>query len=195
MQTYYVQIADGQNNFDPNYSSSAFGPGFKPEHLSPLMSRMRFRPSPAFAFDFNVEYDVNFKQLRRTSTAANIRTPRFQLTGGWTRSVRLAEDPAERTVGSHTLRGNAMIEVLPRRLTLEGSADYDLVNDLLWQMRGQIRYSVQCCGFVVEHIRYNWNGRDEVQWRFNLELANIGAMGNFQGVDAPASRQGLGGYR
>ena len=41
MQTYYVQIADGQNNFDPNYSSSAFGPGFKPEHLSPLMSRMQ----------------------------------------------------------------------------------------------------------------------------------------------------------
>jgi hypothetical protein len=195
MQTYYVQIAEGQNNFDPNYSSSAFGPGFRPEHLSPLMSRMRFRPSPAFAFDFNVEYDVNFEQLRRMSTAANIRTPRFQLTGGWTRSVRLAEDPAERTVGSHTIRGNGVFEILPRRLTVEGSADYDLVNDLLWQMRGQLRYSVQCCGFAVEHIRYNWNGRDEVQWRFSLELANIGAMGNFQGVDAGGSRQGLGGYR
>jgi LPS-assembly protein len=195
MQTYYVQIAEGQNNFDPNYSSSAFGPGFKPEHLSPLMSRMRLRPTPAFAFDFNVEYDVNFNQLRRTSTAANIQTPRVQLRAGWTRSVRLAEDPAERTVGSHTLRGSGAFEILPRRLTLEGSADYDLVNDLLWQMRGQIRYSVQCCGFTVEHIRYNWNGRDEVQWRFNVELANIGAMGNFQGADAPASRQGLGGYR
>jgi hypothetical protein len=34
-----------------------------------------------------------------------------------------------------------------------------------------------------------------VQWRFNLELANIGSMGNFQGVDAAGSRQGLGGYR
>ena len=43
MQTYYVQIADGQNNFDPNYSSSAFGPGFKPEHLSPLLSRLRLQ--------------------------------------------------------------------------------------------------------------------------------------------------------
>ncbi len=195
MQTYYVQIADGQNNFDPNYSSSAFGPGFKPEHLSPLMSRMRFRPAPAFAFDFNVEYDVNFNQLRRTSTAANIRAPRLQLTAAWTRSVRLAEDPAERTVGSHTIRGNGVFEILPRRLTLEGSADYDLVNDMLWQMRGQLRYSVQCCGFSIEHIRYNWNGRDEVQWRFKLELANIGSMGSFQGVDAGASRQGLAGYR
>jgi hypothetical protein len=195
MQTYYVQISEGQNNFDPNYSSSAFGPGYKPEHLSPLMSRMRFRPTPAFAFDFNVEYDVNFRQFRRESTAANIRLPRFELTGAWTRSVRLAEDPAERDTTSHTLRGSTVLELLPKRLTVEGSADYDLVNDLLWQMRGLLRYSVQCCGFSVEHIRYNWNGRDEVQWRFNLELANIGSMGNFQGVDAAGRRQGLGGYR
>jgi LPS-assembly protein len=195
MQTYYVQIAEGQNNFDPNYSSSAFGPGFKPEHLSPLMSRMRFRPTPAWAFDFNIEYDVNFNQFRRESAAANIRKTRFQLTGAWTRSVRLAEDPAQRTVGSHTLRGNGVFEILPRRLTLEGSAAYDLVNDMLWQMRGEIRYSVQCCGFSIENIRYNWNGRDEVQWRFKLELANIGSMGSFQGVDAASSRQGLGGYR
>jgi lipopolysaccharide assembly outer membrane protein LptD (OstA) len=195
MQTYYVQIAEGQNNFDPNYSSSAFGPGFKPEHLSPLMSRMRFRPTPAWAFDFNVEYDVNFNQFRRESAAANVRLPRFQLQGAWTRSVRLSEDPAQRTVGSHTIRGNGVFEILPRRLTLEGSADYDLVNDMLWQMRGELRYSVQCCGFSIENIRYNWNGRDEVQWRFKLELANIGAMGNFQGVDAASSRQGLAGYR
>jgi LPS-assembly protein len=195
MQTYYVQISDGQNNFDPNYSSSAFGPGQTPEHLSPLMSRMRFRPAPRFSFDFNVEYDVNYKQVRRTSVSGNIGTRRLLVNGGWTRSVRLAEDPAQRDTTSHTLRGNAVIELLPKRLTVEGSADYDLLNDLLWQMRGLVRYSVQCCGFSVEHIRYNWNGRDEVQWRFNLELANIGSMGNFQGVGAAASRQGLGGYR
>jgi LPS-assembly protein len=195
MQTYYVQIADGQSNFDPNYSSSAFGPGFKPEHLSPLMSRMRLKPTPGFSFDFNVEYDVNFQQIRRTTVAGNLNRPRLSLNGGWSRSVRLAEDPAERTVGAHSLRGNATFALVPKRLTVEGSADYDLVNDLLWQMRGQIQYSVQCCGFSVEYIRYNWNGRDEKQWRFNLQLANIGSMGNFLGVGADGGRQGLAGYR
>ena len=84
---------------------------------------------------------------------------------------------------------------MPKRLTLEGSADYDLSTDVLWQMRGQVRYSVQCCGFSVEYIRYDWNGRNERQWRFNLELANIGSMGNFMGADAAGGRQGLGGYR
>ena len=55
---------------------------------------------------------------------------------------------------------------------------------------------VQCCGFVVEYNRFNWNGREEEQWRFNLELANIGSIGNFLGQDAVAGgRQGFGGYR
>ena len=77
-------------------------------------------------------------------------------------------------MGAHSLRGNAAFELVPNRLFLEGSADYDIRNDTLWQMRAQARYQAQCCGLLVEYIRYNWNGRDEKQWRFNLELENIG---------------------
>lgn len=190
MQTYYVQISDGQNNFDPNYSSSAFGPGFRPEHLSPLMSRMRLRPTPELYADFNVEYDVNFKQVRRTSLYGNLGFPRATVTAGWSRSVRLAEDPKDRLVGAESLRGSAAVELFPKRLFLEGSADYDVKNDILWQARAQLRYEVQCCGFLVEYIRYNWNGRDEKQWRFNLQLANIGSIGSFLGAG-----RGGGAYR
>ena len=63
-QTYYVKIYENQNSFDPNYSTSAFGPSGVPDHNSPISSRMRFRPTPALSFDTNLEYDVNFNQLR-----------------------------------------------------------------------------------------------------------------------------------
>jgi LPS-assembly protein len=182
MQTYYVQISDGQNNFDPNYSSSAFGPGFKPEHLSPLLSRLKLTPSKAFSVDYQVEYDVNFQQFRRNSVYLQVAEPRFSLSGGWSRSVRLSENVDERTVGAQTLRGQTSIELVPKRFFLEGSADYDIKNDILYQSRAQLRYGVQCCGFTLEYIRFNYNGRDEKQWRFNLNLANIGSMGNFLGA-------------
>jgi LPS-assembly protein len=196
-QTYYVQISDGQNNFDPNYSSSAFGPGARPENLSPLLSRMRFSPTRAFNLNFQLEYDVNFKQVRRTSTYGSWNSRRFNVNGGWSRSVRLAEDPEERIVGSESLRGSAGFELLRNRMFVDGTASYDLKNDILWQLSGRVRYQVQCCGFVVEHSRYNWNGRAEKQWRFNVELANIGSMGNFLGADATGlgGRQGLAGGR
>jgi LPS-assembly protein len=191
MQTYYVQIAEGQNNFDPNYSSSAFGPGLKPEHLSPLLSRLTFTPSSGLSVNFQLEYDVNFKQLRRTSTYGNWNTPRFHVNGGWARSVRLSENPEERIVGSESLRGAAGFEILSNRLFLDGSADYDLKNKLLWFLNGRLRYQVQCCGFVLEHNRYNWNGRVEQQWRFTIQLANVGSMGTFLGGEGG----GLAGYR
>jgi len=195
-QTYYVQISDGQNNFDPNYSSSAYGPGARPEHLSPLLSRMKFKPTPDFSIDFQAEYDVNFHQSRRTSTFGTWRAPRFNITGGWSRSVRLSENPDERIVGSESLRGQAGFVLAPNRLYVDGSADYDIKNKVLWQLSGRLRYQVQCCGFVLEYIRYNYNGRDEKQWRFNLELANIGSIGNFLGADdMTGGGRGRGGYR
>jgi len=117
------------------------------------------------------------------------------LSGGWSRSVRLSEDPAKRLVGAQSLRGNTTLEVLPRRLYLEGSADYDMLNRVLWQLRGQVRYAVQCCGFSVEYIQYDWNGRNERKWRFNLDLANIGSIGRFLGADSMGGRQGLAGSR
>ena len=196
MQTYYVQISDGQSNFDPNYSSSAFGPGLTPQHLSPLKSRLTFKPTREFSLRGQVEYDVNFKQIRRTSTSGTWNTPRFNITGGWARSVRLSENPEERIVGSQSLRGGAGFELFRNRLFVDGSADYDLKRKELWFLNGRIRYQVQCCGVVVEFNQYNWNGREERQWRFNVELAGIGSTGNFLGADAlGGGGQGFSGYR
>ena len=62
---------------------------------------------------------------------------------------RSSENVAERVVGAETLRGNGSLEVVPKRLFLEGSADYDVKNDILYQARAQLRYSVQCCGFSL----------------------------------------------
>jgi LPS-assembly protein len=193
-QTYYVQIADGQNNFDPNYSSSAFGPGFKPEHLSPLLSRFRLRPTPSLSVDQTLEYDVNYKQIRRSSVYTTLGGGRFNVTGGWSRSVRLSDKVEERTVVANSLRGAAGLKLLPNKLTLSGSADYDYVNKLFWNLQGRIRYEVQCCGFSAEVIKYNYNGRDERQFRFSIELANVGSIGNFMGGERPG-QGGLGGYR
>jgi LPS-assembly protein len=195
MQTYYVQIKEGQSNFDPNYSSSAYGPGYRPEHLGPIQSRMRLRPTPDYSLDYQLEYDVNFQQIRRMSAFANVMRPGFMLQASWSRSLRVTDDPTKRGVGGETLRGSTTIDLLPKRLTIEGSADYDLVRKTLWQMSSQVRYSVQCCGFSVAFNRLNWSTKPDMQWRFSIELANVGSFGTSTGADLTGSRSGLGGYR
>ncbi|HWW91725.1 MAG TPA: hypothetical protein VN375_00040, partial [Vicinamibacteria bacterium] len=92
------------------------------------------------------------------------------------------------------LRGGFHLEPVAR-IGLDASANYDLVNKLFVQLLGRVRYEVQCCGFVVEYLKYNYNSRDESQFRVRIELANVGSIGNFNGNDVAAQRAGLAGYR
>jgi hypothetical protein len=195
-QTYYVQIAEGQNNFDPNYSSNVFGPGGVPDHNSPIRSRVRVRPAGGIQGTFDAEYDVNFNQIRNLSLGGGVNGERGTFAANWNRARRVAEDPAERTTIRNFVRGAGSFQILPRRLIADASANYDLVNSILLQSTARLRWEVQCCGFSVEVIQFNYNGRDERQLRFSLELANIGSMGNFMGDAHPGQPgYGAGGLR
>jgi LPS-assembly protein len=189
-QTYYVKIGNNQNSFDPNYSSSAFGPEGIPDHNSPIASRIRLRPTPAFAIDVNHEYDVNFDQLRTQGYALRAGTERFGLQATWSRSRRLAENPEDRVLQRDSVRGAGRFVLLKDRLILEGSADYDILRSQLLQTSGKAQWNVQCCGFSVEYIQYNYNARVERQWRFSVQLAGVGNIGNFLGNDDRAERPG-----
>jgi len=190
-QTYYVQIADGQNEFDPNYSSNIFGPGGVADHNSPIRSRVKVRPTQSVSGTFDLEYDVNFSQVRNLSLGGGVSGERGSLTANWNRAKRVAEDPTERTTIRDFIRAGLSFQVLPNRLTLEGSANYDFVQKTLLQSVARLRWEVQCCGFSVETVQYNYNGREERQFRFSIELANLGSMGNFMGDETPG-RQGAG---
>jgi len=46
---------------------------------------------------------------------------------------------------------------------------------------------VQCCGFIAELAHYDYNSRQETQFRLSIELANLGSIGNFLGEDQTGS--------
>jgi hypothetical protein len=150
------------------------------------------RPARAITGTFDLEYDVNFEQIRNLSLGGAVSGEGGSLETSWNRANRVAVDPADRKTIRNFIRGATSFQVLPRRLTLEGSANYDYVNRTLLQSVARLRWNVQCCGFMVETIQFNYNGRDERQFRFSIELANIGSIGNFMGDEQPG-RQGIGG--
>jgi len=189
-QTYYVDIREGQNAFDPNYSSAEFGPDGLPAHFSPVRSSLRLRPTPRIQSNFDVEYDVNFRLMRSFSVSGSANYDRGQLRLGWNRSKTLAENPEDRLLNRDFVRASGRIQPWPRRLTLEGSVDYDLLAKNLVQTSARMRYEVQCCGLVGEVIQTDYNERQERQIRFAIELANIGSIGNFMGADANAGFTG-----
>jgi LPS-assembly protein len=194
-QTYYLQISENQNQFDPNYSASVFGPGGIPSHNSPLQSQLRIRPTPEISGTFNVEYDVNFRQLRSLSASAQAGGSLGLIQAGISKAESLAVTPAGRIPTLETLRGNATLNVIPRSLTLDGSAVYDFVNKNLIEVGGKLRYEIQCCGLLVEILRFDINGTTDRVVRFSIELANIGNVGTFFGQDPTKVYPGLTSYR
>ena len=60
-------------------------------------------------------------------------------------------------------------------------------NKNLVQATARLRYDVQCCGFTVEMIQSDYNVDKERQFRFSIQLANIGSIGSFGGQDAVAA--------
>jgi LPS-assembly protein len=189
-QTYYVNIADGQNEFDPNYSSAAFNEEGEPSHLSPIQSRLRFRPTTWYSANFDLEYDVHFRSVRMLNLSTNYNGGRLGLQASWSRGKRL--DQFLQGVNRNTIRGSASVAVMPRRLTLQGSVAYDLLQKEMIQNTARLRYDVQCCGFIVETLQSQF--RDERQFRFSIELANIGSIGSFTG-DESSGFGGFGGRR
>jgi lipopolysaccharide assembly outer membrane protein LptD (OstA) len=181
-----VDIANAQNEFDPNYSSAVFGPDGLPAHYSPLQSRLRLRPTPRIQSNFDLEYDVNFHLMRTFSFSGSAIYDRGELRLGWNRAKRMAADPEDRVLQRDTMRGSARLQLVPRKVTVQGSLDYDLLAKNLVQATAQARYEVQCCGLVAEVIQTDYNARQERQFRFAIELANIGSIGNFMGPDANA---------
>ena len=189
-QTYYVQISEGQNEFDPNFSSAAFGADGVPAHYSPIKSRARFTPARGIRLQHDIEYDVNFNQFRVQGLSLRWSFGSGNIGGSWSRAERLSEVAEERVATRNTIRGAAQLAVAGRRLVLSASTDYDLVRDSMIRSSARLRYSVQCCGLMVEAIRFNFNDRDETQFRFAVELENIGSigLGGDQGLVAETSR-------
>jgi hypothetical protein len=177
-QTYYAN-ADAAE-YDPSYASSPFGgPGGDAASLSPLQSRFRFRPTRELSTNFDMEYDVNFKQLKYVSLSANASYARMALQASWFRGNRITERIDRRGVNRDTIRSSARLVLWPSKLAVDGSMYYDLLNKDLRQWSARLRYDVQCCGFVGEVIDSDYNAKQGKEYRFSIELANIGSVGNF----------------
>lgn len=188
VQTYYVNIKNAQNEFDPNYSTAVFGPGGVPDHNSPILSSLRFRPSPKMSANFNLQYDVNFDQLRSLDVGGGANFERVAFNANWSRAIQTAQRIERRLPIRDTLRGNARLNLFPSRLTLDGSVDYNFIDKTFLSYSAKAQLDLQCCGvtfgilrrpFIDEGLGFVWG----------IQLANIGALG----TAADPSMAGLDG--
>ena len=172
-QRYFFDI--DASLYDPQFSTPYYSENGTPSHYSPITSKVRFQPLPNISATWNLDYDVNYAELRSTSLAGTFSESGLGTASvSWSRSASLNSD-----VVRSFLRASGMV-------TLSGSIrsgvelNYDVAEGNLHQMELGLTYEVQCCGFHIEYARYNYeNLRTESALRFEISLANLASFGGF----------------
>ncbi|MFQ5791392.1 MAG: LPS-assembly protein LptD, partial [Acidobacteriota bacterium] len=173
-QRYFFDV--NASLYDRRSFSPFFSPNGVPSNLSPVTSKLRFRPSRSFSASWNFDYDVNFGKFSAMSVVASFSGASWgQLQGSWARRVVVNRD-----IVRDTFRWIGDLN-LGEGLKTRVETNIDLRRNLL-HFKARMTYDVQCCGFLVEFARFKFGSfRDENIIRFGVTLANVGSFGTALG--------------
>ena len=189
--TFGGAVIDGKRNVlttTADFTGIAFLT--EPRHFSPIISRLRVQTSANTDLQWNLDYDTLKGRISGSTVFATWRLGEFFLGGNQT----FFQAPGE-------IFATSPLPVTPefnqyrillgyghpdkRGLTLAGSLGYDTVFDTLQYATVQTSYNWDCIGVSFEYRRFSLNTslgavRVENQFRFALNLANIGTFGNLR---------------
>jgi LPS-assembly protein len=186
-------ILNRRNIFQTTLNLSGIAFLTEPRNISPLISRLRLKPSNSF----DLEWDFDLDTGARKFTANNVFVDFHQgnIFSGLS-YARLNAPGRFYTAGFSSLVSdfNQLRFLLgygsPTKPGLGVAANIGLDLAAITSTRSiglvqyaavQASYNFDCCGFSVEYRKYELGSvRNENAYRFNITLANIGTAGNLR---------------
>jgi hypothetical protein len=99
------------------------------------------------------------------------------------RRPRASGDPAFESTLSDQLGLQAGLVLLPKRLRLDSQLNYDVKNSELRQGRLFLNWIGSCYDFRFELRELRSQGRADREYRFAVNLKNVGTFGDLNGGD------------
>lgn len=142
----------------------------------PLETLMRFSPADRINFKLEAVYSNLFSNIQSTGLSGNYGFGRGNAIGlTWYTRYQ----PATGDAVSDQIRVFGGLNLLPRKLRLEGQVNYDLHLKLLQQQRYILNWTAQCYGVRLELRDFRagegTRTRDK-DFRFSLTLKNVGTF-------------------
>lgn len=153
---------------------------------SPVVSIMRASPYAGLSFDWRFDYDHTRGAIVNNTTAVDYRWKKYFVSGGHS---LVHADPVLHAPANQ-LRFRAGFGNANSRgwgAALDGVYDFDqgpnFNQGILLYTTAQVTYNTNCCGLSVQIHRFNWFGRDEIQYRFAFSISNIASFGSLRKED------------
>ena len=186
-QSFGGALVDGRRNIlqtTLDFSGIAFLT--ESRSVSPVISRLRVRPSEVFDLEWNFDYDTVLGRFTTNNIFADVH--QGNTFAGFSYAKLDAPGHFETDgLPSATTDFNQLRVLLgygqPTKAGLSAAANAGIDLKLGSVQYGSLQtsYNWNCCGFSVEYRKYELGSvRNENAYRFNFTLANIGTAGNLR---------------
>ena len=145
----------------------------------PLEARVRFNPVRRTSIEARAFYSLLFDKLTSTELSGNVGIGPHNFGISW--ATRSPADPAPGQLDANQVRVSGGVEVLPRRLLIEGQINYDFA-DMglgLQQQRYVATWLAQCYSVRLEYRDFRAGIGERTRdkdFRFALTLKNVGTF-------------------
>ena len=157
-------------------TSNAFLDG--PRRFSPLVSVVRFHPSPGYDIEFRQDYDTEQRRLAHGGLVGNARWGQAfaSVSHFFVRSSPILSPNFNQVGFTVGYGGQARVGF---NAAVAGA--YDISSGFLQYSAFQMSWNNDCCGISFEYRRFALGSvRNENQFRLAFSLANIGTFGNLK---------------
>ncbi len=156
----------------------------EPQHLSPLISRLRVQTSSQADAEWDLDYDFKKHRINASTALLNYHVGAFTFGGG----DAFVQSLPGLTGASAVQQDFNQFRVLfgyghPTKPGFSSASSFGFDSNLgfLQYATAQTTYNWDCCGVTFEYRRFALGSvRNENQFRFSFTLANIGAFGNLR---------------
>ena len=157
----------------------------EPQHLSPLISRLRVPTSSQADAEWDLDYDFKKHRINASTAFVNYHFGAYTIGGGdaFCRRFQRSDQHQCRPAGRSTSFAFSLgMGIPPNAASAERPTWASTPTWAFCSMPAvQTAYNWDCCGFSVEYRRFALGSvRNENQFRFNFALANIGSFGNLR---------------
>ncbi len=156
----------------------------EPRHLSPLISRLRVFTSARTDAEWDIDYDFKEHRVNASTALINYHIGEFTLGGGDAFAQALPGIVTSSTMQQDFNQFRVLLGYgHPNKRGFSGATAFGFDANLgfLQYATAQTTYAWDCCSVSVEYRRFALGSvRNENQYRFSFNLANVGSFGNLR---------------
>jgi LPS-assembly protein len=150
-----------------------------PRNFSPIVSDLRLSYLK-FTAEWRADYDPVVGHMVASIVNAGYRFSQYFINVGHN---DIHGDPTQLPSANQITTTFGFGNDLRRGWNAAASTTYDYERGILLYTTIQAAYNTDCCGFSGQFRRFEIGSRNENQWRFSFQLANIGAFGSLRQQD------------